>query len=161
VSDSIPQNDPQELLASLRCEHEAGLKYVRRLESAASAISHDAFSAGAFEEIARTVRWINTSVADHLKKEENSLFSLMDLQSGGLADEIRTEHAELRIAFAQLIISIQDMERGNLRAWCIQDVVQASEHVAQLLERHIAKEERILKGLAQRIESHIGEFIGE
>lgn len=135
------KSDPIELLVR---EHEEGMKQLTVLEKAAESIRHDGFSVKAFEEIAGTIRWMNTSVRHHTQIEERYLFPLIEEKMRSLAEQVRGEHRELWDSFSELLATVNDVEEGRLHGSSILDVVRIAENIVLLLRNHIRRENMIV-----------------
>jgi hemerythrin-like domain-containing protein len=144
------QND-RDPIGALQREHEAGLQRLTRLENAAEAIRTTGFSAEAFEEIADVIRWFNTDVRRHTEQEEHCLFPMMELHVAGLPEVLRSEHRELRSASGLLLQTVNEVEEGRIRGSSIQEVVQISKLIVELMRNHIAKENNLLFPLAKEV----------
>lgn len=143
----------QTLVTMLRREHFEGMKHIATLANATRSIRERGFEPGAFEEIAHSIRWINTDVRRHMAAEEQYFFPLLYEKRKKLIEELRAQHSELRSAFTQLMEAVRDVEEGTLRGSTLLDLVNASDHVAKLLQHHILKEDNelypeILKALS-------------
>lgn len=121
------------------------------LGTAAASIKSTGFSVEAFEQIARGIRWINTSVRRHLDSEEKDMLPTVALQDPDLVSVIRQQHWELRNAFTYLMGAVTEVEEGKIRGSSIQELVKAAELVVRLLDEHMKKENEELYPLAARL----------
>ncbi len=133
--------DPIELLVR---EHEEGMKRLAVLQRAAESIRSEGFSAKAFEEIADTIRWMNTSVRHHTQIEEQFLFPMIEPRMRGLAEQVRGEHRDLWDSFSELLGTVRDVEEGRLHGSSILDVVRIAENIVVLLRNHIRRENTVV-----------------
>jgi hemerythrin-like domain-containing protein len=129
------------LVTMMRREHFEGMKHLKALSEASRSIREKGFESKAFEEIARSIRWINVDVRRHMAAEEQYFFPLLHEQEKKLIEELRTQHGELRSAFTQLMEAVRDVEEGTLRGSILLELVNASDNVAKLLKYHILKED--------------------
>lgn len=148
---NMSMSDKRDPIEILKWEHNEGLKHLSRLENATESLQHNGFSAEAFEEIADSIRWINTDVRRHTEKEEKYLLPLLDRHVVGLPDIVRNEHRELRSAFGQLLDAVQDVEEGKIRGSTIQEIVQIATMIVELMRKHIATEDNLLFPMTKEI----------
>lgn len=125
-------------------EHEEGMRHLAVLERAAESIRTEGFSAKAFEEIAETIRWMNTEVRHHTQVEERFLFPMIERQMRSLAEQVRGEHRDLWDCFSELLNTIRDVEEGRLHGSSILDVVRTAQNIVVLLRNHIRRENTVL-----------------
>lgn len=142
------QRDPIEIL---RKEHVEGLKHLALLENATESLRHNGFSAEAFEQIAESIRWMNTDVRRHTEREEKYLLPLLDRHVIGLPDIVRNEHRELRSAVGQLLNSVQEVEEGKIRGSTILEIVQIATLIVELMRKHIATENNLLFPMTKEV----------
>ena len=133
--------DPIKLL--LR-EHREGLEHLAVLENAAESIKLNGFSPEAFEQIAETIRWMNTEVRRHTQIEEKFLFPLIDRHMRSLADQVRGEHRDLWDLFNELLLVVKDVEEGRLHGTSIRDIVAIAKSIVDLLRVHVRREDTMV-----------------
>lgn len=142
------RRDPIEIL---KREHTEGLTHLARLENATESLRRNGFSAEAFEQIAASIRWIDTDVRKHIEKEERYLLPLLDRHVVDVPEMIRNEHRELRSAFTQLLQTVEDVEEGQIRGSILQELVQIATVIVDLMRRHIETENTLLFPLVQKV----------
>lgn len=125
-------------------EHNEGLQRLAVLENAAESIKLNGFSAEAFEQIAETIRWLNTEVRRHTQIEEKFLFPLIDRHMRALADQVRGEHRDLWDLFNDLLHAVKDVEEGRLHGTSIRDIVAIVRSIVELLRAHVRREDTMV-----------------
>lgn len=133
--------DPLEILIRA---HEEGMDQLGVLENAAESIRAGGFSPEAFEQIAETIRWMNTEVRRHTQLEEEVLFPLVERHVKGLAEQMRGEHRDLWNAFSELLTYVREVEEGRLHGSSIRDVVSVALEIVDQMRSHIKRENTIL-----------------
>lgn len=133
--------DPLEIL---RRQHEEGMKQLLILENAVESIKANGFSAEAFEQIAESIRWMNTEVRRHTKFEEQYLFPLIDRYLKNLAEQMRGDHRDLWDSFSELLDKVKEVEEGRLHGTSIRDVVAIAFTIIEQMRAHIRRENTIL-----------------
>lgn len=134
-------NDPIKVLIR---EHNEGLVRLAVLESAAESIKLNGFSPEAFEQIAETIRWLNTEVRRHTQIEEKFLFPLIDRHMRSLAEQVRGEHRDLWDLFNDLLRVVKDVEEGRLHGTSISDIVAIVRSIVELLRAHVRREDTMV-----------------
>lgn len=140
-SDGSRHQDPIDLLVQ---EHNVGMQHLAVLESASESIKANGFSAEAFEQIAGTIRWMNTEVRKHTEIEERFLFPLIDHHMRSLAEQVRGEHRDLWDSFSDLLQAVKEVEEGRLHGTSIRDIVAIAKSIVDLLRAHIRREDTIM-----------------
>ena len=133
--------DPLELLKK---EHEEAMNHLQVLENAADSIKANGFSAEAFEQIAETIRWMNTEVRRHTKLEEQYLFPLIEHHMRNLADQVKGDHQDMWDSFSDLLSTVKEVEEGRLHGTSIQTVVAIARTIVEQMRGHIRRENMIL-----------------
>ena len=139
------------IVETLQNEHSEGVKHVQELAEAAHTIQRNGFNAAAFEQIARSIRWINTGVRMHMQAEEQHLFPAIRAENPRLFEQLHSEHRELGTAFTQLMNTVFDVEEGTLRGSILQELVTTTDNVVRLLEKHMQEENAALFPLLQNM----------
>jgi hemerythrin-like domain-containing protein len=134
-------NNPIDLLLH---DHEKGMVQLSLLEQAAESIRVNGFSPEAFEQIAATIRWMNTEVRKHTEIEERLVFPLVESHMKSLAEQVRGEHRDLWDAFSDLLAAVKEVEEGRLHGTSIRNVVSIAEMIVELMRTHIRRENTIL-----------------
>lgn len=132
----------------LQREHDEGSGHLQELSQAVRSIRRDGFTVAAFEQIARSIRWLNTSVRRHMQKEEQHIFPLLADEHADLLKHLQVQHHELATAFTQLMDAVNDVEEGTLRGSILQELVTATEDVVQRMAAHMEEENTALFPLA-------------
>ena len=135
------KRDPLEIL--IRAPEE-GITRLVVLEHAAESIRSNGFSPEAFEQIAETIRWMNTEVRRHTQIEEQVLFPVVERHVRGLAEQMRGEHRDLWNAFSELLSYVREVEEGKLHGSSIMDVVRVALDIVDQMRNHIKREDTIL-----------------
>lgn len=135
------KRDPLEILIRA---HEEGMTRLGVLENAAESIRSNGFSPEAFEQIAETIRWMNTEVRRHTQIEEQVLFPVVERHVRGLAEQMRGEHRDLWNAFSELLSYVREVEEGKLHGSSIMDVVRVALDIVDQMRNHIKREDTIL-----------------
>ncbi len=125
-------------------EHNEGLQHLAVLENAAESIKMNGFSPEAFEQIAETIRWMNTEVRRHTEIEEKFLFPLIDRHMRSLADQVRGEHRDLWDLFNDLLHAVREVEEGRLHGTSILDIVAIVKSIVTLLRTHVRREDTMV-----------------
>ena len=125
-------------------EHNEGLLRLAVLENAAESIKMNGFSPEAFEQIAETIRWMNTEVRRHTEIEEKFLFPLIDRHIRPLADQVRGEHRDLWDLFNDLLRAVKEVEEGRLHGTSIRDIVAIAKSIVELLRTHVRREDTLV-----------------
>jgi hemerythrin-like domain-containing protein len=125
-------------------EHTEGLQHLAVLENASESIKLNGFSPEAFEQIAETIRWLNTEVRKHTQIEEKFLFPLIDRHMRSLADQVRGEHRDLWDLFNELLQAVKEVEEGHLHGTSIRDIVAIAKSIVQLLRAHVRREDTMV-----------------
>jgi len=133
--------DPLELLKQ---EHEEAMHHLQVLENAADSIKASGFSAEAFEQIAETIRWMNTEVRRHTKLEEQYLFPLVEHHMKNLADQVKGDHQDMWDSFSDLLDTVKEVEEGRLHGTSIRTVVAIARTIVEQMRSHIRRENTIL-----------------
>ncbi len=133
--------DPIKMLIQ---EHTEGLQHLALLENASESIKLNGFSPEAFEQIAETIRWLNTEVRRHTQIEEKFLFPLIDRHMRSLADQVRGEHRDLWDLFNELLQAVKEVEEGRLHGTSIRDIVAIAKSIVQLLRAHVRREDTMV-----------------
>ena len=133
--------DPLEIL---RHQHEEGMRHLLLLENAAESIKASGFSAEAFEQIAESIRWMNTEVRRHTKFEEQYLFPLIDRHMKNLAEQMRGDHRDLWDSFSELLDKVKEVEEGRLHGTSIREVVAIAFSIVEQMRAHIRRENTVL-----------------
>ena len=141
VRSSGHRENPIDLLLH---EHDKGMQQLSMLENAASSIRAHGFSPEAFEQIAATIRWMNTEVRRHTQIEEKFLFPLVESHMKSLAEQVRGEHRDLWDSFSDLLETVKEVEEGRLHGTSIRDVVAIAQTIVELMRTHIKRENTIL-----------------
>lgn len=128
----------------LQHEHDKGMQQLSMLENAANSIRAHGFSPEAFEQIAATIRWMNTEVRRHTQIEERFLFPLVEPHMKSLAEQVRGEHRDLWDSFSDLLETVREVEEGRLHGTSIRDVVTIAQTIVELMRAHIKRENTIL-----------------
>ena len=146
-----PSMHTHSLVEILQREHQEGTVHIRELSEAARSIQQNGFTVSAFEQLALSIRWLNTSVRRHMQKEEQHLFPLLVAEQYDLVNHLLVQHHELSTAFTQLMDAVSDVEEGTLRGSILQELVLAADHVVKLLEEHMAEESAVAFPLVIKI----------
>jgi len=125
-------------------EHNEGLQHLVVLENAAESIKLNGFSPEAFEQIAETIRWLNTEVRRHTQIEEKFLFPLIERHMGSLAEQVRGEHRDLWDLFNDLLQAVKEVEEGRLHGTSIRDIVAIAKSIVELLRAHVRREDTMV-----------------
>jgi hemerythrin-like domain-containing protein len=133
--------DPLEIL---RHQHEEGMRHLLLLENAAESIKASGFSAEAFEQIAESIRWMNTEVRRHTKFEEQYLFPLIDRHMKNVAEQMRGDHRDLWDSFSELLDKVKEVEEGRLHGTSIREVVAIAFSIVEQMRAHIRRENTVL-----------------
>jgi hemerythrin-like domain-containing protein len=133
--------DPLELL---KADHVEAMHRLQVLENAADSIKANGFSAEAFEQIAETIRWMNTEVRRHTKLEEQYLFPLVEHHMKNLADQVKGDHRDMWDSFSDLLDTVKEVEEGRLHGTSIQTVVAIARTILEQMRNHIRRENTIL-----------------
>ena len=104
--------DPINILVQ---EHEAGSAHMERLAQAASHIRREGFSHEAFAEISEAVNHLCAGIKAHHEGEEKYLYPLLDRHANVLLQELRREHRDFAHALNRVVVSVEDMRRGEFR----------------------------------------------
>lgn len=141
---SHPNGHKQDPLEVLQEEHEEAMRRLLVLENAADSIKANGFSAEAFEQIAETIRWMNTEVRRHTKLEEQYLFPLIEHHMKNLADQVKGDHQDMWDSFSDLLDTVKEVEEGRLHGTSIRNVVTIARTIAEQMRSHIRRENMIL-----------------
>ena len=142
------KRDPLEILTRA---HDEGMDQLGVLENAAESIRANGFSPEAFEQIAETIRWMNTEVRKHTQIEEQVLFPVVQRHVKGLAEQMRGEHRDLWNAFSELLTYVREVEEGKRHGSSIMDVVRVSFDIIDQMRNHIKRENTILFPAARQL----------
>ena len=121
-----------------------GMHHLQILENAADSIKANGFSAEAFEQIAETIRWMNTEVRRHTKLEEQYLFPLVEHHMKSLADQVKGDHQDMWDSFSDLLDTVKEVEEGRLHGTSIRTVVAIARTIVEQMRAHIRRENTIL-----------------
>lgn len=135
-------------------DHARGLDQLSMLEQAAESIRANGFSPEAFEQIAATIRWMNTEVRKHTEIEERHLFPLVESHMKAVADQVRGEHRDLWDAFSDLLTAVKEVEEGRLHGTSIRNVVMITGMIVELMRAHIRRENTIMFPAVRELLSH-------
>lgn len=135
---------PVDPIKALIQEHTEGLEHLAVLENASESIKSNGFSPEAFEQIAETIRWLNTEVRRHTQIEEKFLFPLIDRHMRTLADQVRGEHRDLWDLFNDLLRAVKEVEDGRLHGTSILDIVAIAKSIVDLLRAHVRREDTMV-----------------
>lgn len=135
---------PVDPIKALIREHTEGLEHLAVLENASESIKSNGFSPEAFEQIAETIRWLNTEVRRHTQIEEKFLFPLIDRHMRTLADQVRGEHRDLWDLFNDLLMAVKEVEDGRLHGTSILDIVAIAKSIVDLLRAHVRREDTMV-----------------
>lgn len=135
-------------------DHARGMDQLSMLEQAAASIRANGFSPEAFEQIAATIRWMNTEVRRHTEIEERHLFPLVESHMKAVADQVRGEHRDLWDAFSDLLAAVKEVEEGRLHGTSIRNVVMIAEMIVELMRTHIRREDTIVYPAIRELLSH-------
>jgi hemerythrin-like domain-containing protein len=141
---AVPGKAASDPIDLLRREHRDGLQRLMVLENAAESIRAGGFSPEAFEQIAETIRWMNTVVGKHTEIEERFLFPLIDRHMRTLAEQVRGEHRDLWDLFSDLLNAVREVEEGRLRGTSIRDIVTIARSIVDLMRTHIRREDSMV-----------------
>lgn len=125
-------------------DHEEAMHQLQVLENAADSIKASGFSAEAFEQIAETIRWMNTEVRRHTKLEEHYLFPLIEHHVKSLADQMKGDHRDMWDSFSDLLDAVKEVEEGRLHGTSIQTIVAIARSIVEQMRGHIRRENMIL-----------------
>ena len=147
----VNQKKKQDPLDILMREHELGMQHLQVLENAVASIRATGFSAEAFEQIAETIRWMNTEVRRHTRLEEEVLFPVMEKHVRGMAEQMRGEHRDLWNSFSELLSYVKEVEEGKLHGSSIRDVVRVATDIVEQMRNHIRRENTVLFPAARQL----------
>jgi hemerythrin-like domain-containing protein len=128
----------------LKADHVEAMHRLQVLENAADSIKANGFSAEAFEQIAETIRWMNTEVRRHTKLEEQYLFPLAEHHMKNLADQVKGDHRDMWDSFSDLLDTVKEVEEGRLHGTSIQTVVAIARTIVEQMRNHVRRENTIL-----------------
>jgi hemerythrin-like domain-containing protein len=146
--ETLSSQDPLEIL---RQEHCRGLEELDKITVAIDSIHQNGFSAGAFEQIALSVRYLGSEMRKHYEKEERHLFPLLDKHLFESPNEIRYERREMWQSFNELINTIRDVEDGRFHGSAIRDLLQCAQQVVEHFRTHIHRENDIILPMVKRL----------